>query len=402
MLGLEEFLSSLQDKRDAERHAAQRIVDLSRRAGRKKLTGEENHDFLSRTANVKALTDRIADVTEDIRRAGGDSETLTRLRRGTTAQLANLVAPLSFPPEQVREAFERISRGADARLITRNTFSSADSLLPAQLWPQPLFPLHDSRILDRLPAFAMDAPSVEYVQVTGVTGAAAIVAEGAQKPEISYTTAKVVATAAKIAAHAGVSWEIIQDWHTFYDYLQQDLAAQVVQAENTNLLNGSGAITGFLQTSGILTLAPPGSPPDGWTAIDQIEQAITALRTGSSFATADLLILNPATWSAIRRLKDTTGRLLFVASDSDPSAAEANRIFNVPVLQTTALAAGAGVLLDSTKFGRALVREPMSIRIGYDGNDFTHNILRSIAEERLTLAVERPSAVLSLTGLPTS
>lgn len=44
----------------------------------------------------------------------------------------------------------------------------------------------------------------------------------------------------------------------------------------------------------------------------------------------------------------------------------------------------------------------MSIRIGYDGNDFTHNILRSIAEERLTLAVERPSAVLSLTGLPTS
>jgi hypothetical protein len=47
------------------------------------------------------------------------------------------------------------------------------------------------------------------------------------------------------------------------------------------------------------------------------------------------------------------------------------------------------------------VREPVGLRIGYAGSDFTQNIVRFIAE-RIALAVERPSAVLEITGLPTS
>jgi hypothetical protein len=51
--------------------------------------------------------------------------------------------------------------------------------------------------------------------------------------------------------------------------------------------------------------------------------------------------------------------------------------------------------MDTTKFGRILVREPI-------GSDFTQNIVRFIAEERIALAVERPSAVLEITDLPTA
>jgi hypothetical protein len=72
------------------------------------------------------------------------------------------------------------------------------------------------------------------------------------------------------------------------------------------------------------------------------------------------------------------------------------------VLVTTQLSAGTGVLMDTTKFGRVLVRGPIGLRIGYAGSDFTQNIVRFIAEERIALAVERPSAVLEITGLPTS
>jgi hypothetical protein len=72
------------------------------------------------------------------------------------------------------------------------------------------------------------------------------------------------------------------------------------------------------------------------------------------------------------------------------------------VLVTTQLAAGAGVLLDTRKFGRVLVREPLNLRVGYANDDFTKNIVRTVGEERLALSVERPAAVLSVTGLPTS
>ena len=138
------------------------------------------------------------------------------------------------------------------------------------------------------------------------------------------------------------------------------------------------------------------------TVIDSIEKAITQLRVGSALATADLLVLNPSTWSAIRRLKDTTGRFLFIAADSDPTRAEANSIFGIPVLTTTALAAGTGIMLDSSKFGRVLVREGLTVHTGQTTDDFTRNVSRWVMEERLVLAVERPAAVLQISNLPTA
>ena len=69
---------------------------------------------------------------------------------------------------------------------------------------------------------------------------------------------------------------------------------------------------------------------------------------------------------------------------------------------TTQLMPGVGVLLDSTKFGRMAVREPLSVRVGFANDDLVRNIYRWVCEERLALAVERPSAILSITKLPVS
>jgi hypothetical protein len=39
--------------------------------------------------------------------------------------------------------------------------------------------------------------------------------------------------------------------------------------------------------------------------------------------------------------------------------------------------------------------------MGYSGTDFTDNIVRWVAKERLNLAVERPAAICWITALPT-
>lgn len=72
------------------------------------------------------------------------------------------------------------------------------------------------------------------------------------------------------------------------------------------------------------------------------------------------------------------------------------------VLPTTQITAGVGALLDTRKFGYAVIREMLTFRTGTSDDDFVSNIVRFICEERLTLAVERPSAVCKVTGLPTS
>lgn len=63
---------------------------------------------------------------------------------------------------------------------------------------------------------------------------------------------------------------------------------------------------------------------------------------------------------------------------------------------------GDGFLIDSTKFGMAVIRESISLRQGTSEDDFVRNLLRWVCEERLTLATERPQAVLMLSNLPTT
>jgi hypothetical protein len=62
----------------------------------------------------------------------------------------------------------------------------------------------------------------------------------------------------------------------------------------------------LLSTSGILTHAVGTDTP-----LDAIEISVAALRAGASLAEADLLVLHPNTWSALRRTKDSQGAVIW-------------------------------------------------------------------------------------------
>jgi HK97 family phage major capsid protein len=169
-----------------------------------------------------------------------------------------------------------------------------------------------------------------------------------------------------------------------------ELQRQVIDQENLQILS-------WLNTAGILTHPATAAPVAPASSYSDIEQAIAALRVGPALATADLLILNPSTFSAIRRQTNTLGNFLIGDVAVDP----VDRIWGVDVVETVVCPAGEGWLLDTTKLGRLAVRETMALRIGYSGTDFVQNVLRYVAEERCVLTVERPAAVLHITTLPT-
>lgn len=171
----------------------------------------------------------------------------------------------------------------------------------------------------------------------------------------------------------------------------------MINVENAELLSGDGTtghLTGLLNTSGILTHAVGTD-----TVLDAVEISIAALRTGAALAEANLFVLHPNTWSALRRVKDPQGRYIV---DPDPTNAAGSQLWGVEVLPTTQITAGVGALLDTRKLGYAVVREAITFRTGTNDDDFTRNLIRFLAETRLALVVERPCAVLKLTGLPTS
>ncbi len=203
----------------------------------------------------------------------------------------------------------------------------------------------------------------------------------------------------KIAAHGAISWETIQEWDPFVQYFQVEMPLQVVQVENEELLYGTGTghFAGFFSTSAILRHNVAGATDT--TALDAIEQAIEQTRSGPALAEPDLFITSPSSWSALRRIKDDLHRYIL---SPDPTREEANQLRGVPVLVTTQCNPGDGLLIDTTKFGKALVREGLVMRQGTNRDDFSRNLMRWVVELRGNLAVERPPAVLARANLPTT
>jgi len=67
---------------------------------------------------------------------------------------------------------------------------------------------------------------------------------------------------------------------------------------------------------------------------------------------------------------------------------DGTRIYGLPVIETNSITAGEFLVGDFRKF-YIKDREAMSIQMGYDGNDWTKNLVTIIAEKRLVSYVKK-------------
>lgn len=385
------LLETLTNQRDRQREALEGELRVARASGREALLPAE----IRAIDDLAKIDQRVKSLRKELKRAG-TSPSVGALGRQVSS--AGQLAPLTLPDEELRRLQGAAQRGEHCRVESR-AFSTVEGFLPAQLYGQVIGKQHEGRLLDRLPGVAMETNSIDFIRHVSTSGAPATVAKGATKPELTLVTDLITAPARKLAAHTAVSTEINQDWPAWSQYVVGELQSQLVDVENNLLLSGlcTGTdLTGFYATSGVLTHDASADTGSGVTALDSIELGITALRTGSALAVADVLVLHPADWSKLRRIKDSQGRFL---AQPDPTAEEADSLWGIPVTTTTTNPVGKALLIDSSKFGYVAVREPITMRTGWTADDFTRNLIRFIAEERLTLCVTRPAAVLAISGL---
>lgn len=313
-------------------------------------------------------------------------------------------APNLIPdPEQMRELFEAVTSQKSLKIQIKSPSSDAGNTtagqLPAQLYPGIGGMGHEPvRILDHIPTTGMQGPSIEFISHTSTTGTAGMVAAGALKPEVVFNTTPVILTAKKLALYALENMETLADFSAFQQYLTAELVRLVIDQENTQLLTGDGTgqnLLGLLNWSGIITRAyGTGTETQG---LDTIDLAIADLRTGPAFIEPDAVVIHPTTWSKLRRVKDSQGRYLL---NPDPTTAEANTLWGVPVLPTTSIATGTAVVANLAAAAVGFVREGISIQTNNAHNDaFQRNQTAFVAEERLQLGVTRPAAIVKVTGL---
>lgn len=256
-------------------------------------------------------------------------------------------------------------------------------------------------VKDLIAPGATSNTTVRYIREVSFTNYATPVGEGIAKPEALFEYAEVDAPVRKIAAYTKVTDELFADYLAVASYINQRLPYMVERAEEDQILNGDGIspdLLGILQTPGIQTQAKGAD-----TAPDAIYKAMTKVRF-TGFFEPDGLIIHPTDFQNLRLLKDSAGQYLgggpFTGAYGNSPLVQFDSLWGKPCAITPAITVGTA-LVGSFRLGaQYFQRQGLTVEMtNSDQDDFIKNRMTIRVEERLALAVYRPLAFSTVTGL---
>ncbi len=272
--------------------------------------------------------------------------------------------------------------------VTTDTDGAAgDTVAPTRLPGIVAPPDRRLTVRDLITQGRMDGNTLEYVQETGFTNAAAPVGEGLAKPGSTMKFDMVSTTAKVIAHYVKASRQILSDSSMLASYIDGRLRYGLAYVEENQILNGDG--TGQ-NLAGIIPQASAYAAPGGLTADQEIDQLrIAMLQAQLAEYPATGIVLHPTDWARIELLKDTTGRYII----GNPQGNLSPTLWGVPVVATQAITIDKFLVgafrLGAQVFDRWMARVEVATE---NEDDFIKNLVTILAEERLALAVYRPEA----------
>lgn len=230
---------------------------------------------------------------------------------------------------------------------------------------------------------------------------AAPVAKGALKPTSRYKVERVE-DRARVIAHLSepIDRVDLEDAADLANFLDSEMRYGVLSAGEDQILNGDGQgenLTGILATPGILAQEYSSDP------LTTLRKALTVQQALSNSPTA--WVLSPSDWEALELTREngTSGPFMLASGPVDRAA---QRLWGLPVVVSAAMSIGQAVLGDFAGSARVYQREDVQISwsdgvflpdgAGGGSIGFQRNQLTMRAEERMGLAVTRPSAFVDI------
>jgi HK97 family phage major capsid protein len=264
-------------------------------------------------------------------------------------------------------------------------------------------------IADLLATGTTTSPQVRYNRETSATSGAAGVAEGEAKPESALAFTEVTEAVKKIATILPVSEEMLEDVAQIEAYINQRLSLFIKIEEERELLRGAGGgngVQGIVGRTGVNTF----KAGTATTISDHIFNVANNTR-GSSFLEPDGVVMNPEQWAKVRLAKDNQGQYygggpFYGAYGNSPGGGPAGasqlqqgeNIWGLRVIVTSAIGAGTALIGAFRQGAQVFRRSGLTVEASNSHEDFFRKNLTAIrAEERLALALYRPSAFTTVT-----
>lgn len=261
------------------------------------------------------------------------------------------------------------------------------------------------RIRDLIPSIPTTSNSVEIMRQTTGTGNAApqgTVAgvgggEFVAKKQSNLTWELVTVVLPTIAHWVPASRQVLADAPMLQGLIDSELTYGLQLESDAQLLFGDGLqqnMLGIMNDTAINDIGqiPAGTSPTDLPAamIDHIRKAKTQLQV-NEYYNVNGLVMNPEDWETFETAKATDGHYILVSNAA--TSAEPSEVWRIPVVITNAMTKGQFLIGDWSIGAKVYDRESVSIRVSESHAElFIANAVAVLAEERYTIAVNRPLA----------
>jgi HK97 family phage major capsid protein len=245
------------------------------------------------------------------------------------------------------------------------------------------------RVRDLLPKGRTVSNSLDFIQETGFTNNAAVVAEAAQKPESSLAFDLQTAPVRTIAHFIKASVQVLDDIPQLQSYIDTRLRYGLALVEEMELLAGDGTGVHLLGLIPQATAFDQNRKKVGDTRIDTIRRAMTQLRL--SQYQPDGIVMHPTDWEEIELAKDTLGDYIW----ANPRGLLGPTLWGQPVIDSTTLEEGEFLVGAFSIAAQIWDRQDAVVELSTeDADNFQKNLVTIRAEERLALTVYRPESFI--------
>jgi HK97 family phage major capsid protein len=360
---------------------------------------------LGKQADEQVALERMADEAKGLDRYLHQPATTIPFPNGSTDGKA-AEAPQPWAQQLVESAVVKLYDPAQKRSpsveITAPDFWGAKTLLTEVGYaPQSVRTsrivegaLRRPMVADLMPEGRTTQIAVVYMEETTTTNAAALTGEGTAKPESALAFTERSAPIRKVATVLPVTDELMADVPMLRDYLEARLRLFVALEEEDALLTGANDtapnFTGFINKANVLTQAKGADPVP-----DAVRKGITQIQT-NAFVDPSGAVFHPNDWRDVALLRTADGQYIW----GHPSEGEPERIWGLPVVQTTAMPEGTALVGAFNTMAQVWRRSDLTFAVSDQNEDFfIKNKLMLRAEERLTLTIYRPAAFCLIQGI---
>ncbi|HIF3241900.1 TPA: phage major capsid protein [Salmonella enterica] len=286
------------------------------------------------------------------------------------------------------EGGKRVSIPVNAALISSGV---AEGVVEPQRLPGiDTAPKQRLFIRDLIAPGRTSSPAIFWVQQTGFTNKAAVVAENTTKPYSDITFATKITPVTTIAHMFKASKQILDDFAQLQSTVDAEMRYGLKYVEEQEILFGDG--TG-VHLHGIVPQASAFSAEfrvEQQNGIDDLRLAMLQAQLARFPASGH--VLHFIDWAKIELTKDTLGRYIL----ANPSGLTGPTLWGLPVVATEAAAFKGKFLTGAFNAGAQIFdREDANVVISTENaDDFEKNMISIRCEERLALAVKRPEAFI--------